>query len=157
MDLKEKASYIKGLFEGSKLNLDDDKNKIFGLSVDLLQEIAEKVQKLDKISYENTVLIDEIDEDLANIERDFHKIRTNLDTKQTNHMKNCDCNANDSQDQQSLQEEEDEYIEENKYEVSCPSCNRVVELNDEIFEKDDIFCPECGERLNFSFKDDEEV
>ncbi len=149
MDIKEKASYIKGLFEGAKLNLDDDKNKILGHSLDLLQEIAEKLQKLDKVCYENAVLIDEIDEDLANIEKEFHKEKC-----KNGHKKDCDCKGkgDEKKDQELF---EDEYEEEDKYEVSCPSCKRIVELNDEIFEKDDIFCPECGEKLNFNFKDDE--
>lgn len=160
MDLKEKAAYLNGLLEGSNLDFKDEKNKIIKSILGLIQEIAEKVEELDNVCCENSELIDEIDEDLAEIEKNFYK---NVDYNKKNNEKECDCNRKNKQKNSFLETDEesnfknDEYFnKQEKYEISCPNCRRVLEVEEEIFDEDEIFCPECGEKITFDFKDEKE-
>ena len=160
MDLKEKAAYLNGLLEGSSLDFKDEKNKLIKSAFSLIQEIAEKVTELDISCCENSELIDEIDQDLAEIEKSFYK---NIDYGKKNSLKECGCGKKNKQKENFLEivDESDfkneEYFEKQpKYEISCSNCRRVLELEDEIFDDEEIFCPECGEKINFNFKDEKD-
>ncbi len=149
MDLKEKASYLMGLIEGAKIDLNKEENKILKALVGLTQEMAQKLCEIEKTCDDNSMLIDEIDEDLANIEKDVYKHgKTSCSHK--NFKGHCNCEEEENYEEE---DKNKEYLEESDYEVSCPSCKRVVELNDEIFENEDIICPECGEKIDFGFKE----
>ena len=44
------------------------------------------------------------------------------------------------------------------YEVTCPACGAIVEADEEILLSDDFSCPNCGEKFEIDFdEDDEEV
>ena len=143
MDLKEKASYVVGLLEGIGLDFSKEENKILKSVVELLQDMSEKIYELERKSEDNAALIDELDEDLANVEEDLY---SKVDAMSCGgHKKgHCHCGRREGE----LNSEEDE----ESYEVSCPNCGRIVEIDDEIFDKEDIVCPECGEKVNFDFK-----
>lgn len=161
MDLKEKASYVKGLLEGLNLDYKNENNKILKIMVDLFQEMVEKLQEIEDVSYENSALIDELDEDLANVEKDFYnkKDRNNVNCKHKGVKNKCNCSASQEEEnenfQNKIQSDDNEDVE---YEISCPNCSRVVELTDEIFNsEEEIICPECGEKINFDFKDSDKL
>lgn len=138
MDLKERASYIMGLLEGSKLDFSKEENKILKSLADLMQKTTEKIYELEQQNEENSILIDELDEDLANVEQDLYSGEDfGCCAKE-----GCDC---------SHEEMHHEGEKEENYEISCPECGRTVELNDDIFEKEDMVCPECGKKIEFDF------
>lgn len=155
MDLKEKASYILGLMEGAKLDYSKEENSIVKNIAELLHSVALKVEEIKGICDENSALLDEIDEDLSNVEKDVYgckkfSCKDNSGDAYNQDEHGCKCvaakqNAND-----------EDFVEDGNYEVACPNCKRVIELDDEIFEKDEIVCPDCGEKINFDFKEDDE-
>ena len=49
-------------------------------------------------------------------------------------------------------DEDDEII----YEVKCPTCDEVINLDEHMLEMGGIKCPNCGEELEFDAIDDEE-
>lgn len=160
MDLKEKAAYLNGLLEGSNLDFKDEKNKIIKSAFNLIQEIAEKVTELDVTCCENSELIDEIDQDLAEIEKSFYK---NISYDKKNGLKECKCGKKDKQKEDFLEivndsdfKDERYFDKKAKYEICCSNCRRVLELEDEIFGEEEIFCPECGEKIDFDFKDEKD-
>ena len=61
-------------------------------------------------------------------------------------------------------EYEDDYEDEDDfdfgdeviYEVKCPVCNAVINLDEEMLEAGSIECPDCGEELEFDADDVEE-
>lgn len=131
MNLTEKAAYIKGLIEG--INLDDNKEetKILKSIVDLLEDVALSIKDLDNAFEEHSEIIDELDENLADVEDIVYGCDCN--------DSDCGCCGCDSE----------------IYKVSCPNCEQVIELNEGMFAKDEneILCPNCGEKLEFSFED----
>lgn len=168
MDLKEKASYIIGLLEGLNLDFGKEKNKLIDLTLSLIKDMASKIEELESICLDNAALIDELDQDLASVESDFVKSNSGCKTSCKNKiygqytLKNMRSkDSNEMQDMESFQDgehfgNEDEYEKEDPYEVSCPNCSRVFEIDEEVFKKDDLYCPECGEKIEFDFKDEQE-
>ena len=73
MELKEKASYIIGLLEGSNLDFGKEKNKIIDLTLSLIKDMASKIEELESVCFENSALIDEIDRDLTEVENTIAK------------------------------------------------------------------------------------
>ena len=46
--------------------------------------------------------------------------------------------------------------DETIYEVKCPSCGSVINLDEDMLEAGAIDCPDCGEELEFDVDDVEE-
>ena len=153
MDLKEKASYVKGLLEGLNLDYKNENNKILKIMVDLFQEMAEKLQEIENVNYENSALLDELDEDLANIEKNYYNEKNKSNCKHKGHKNSCSCSSLEDFNNENFNNENSD--KEAEYEISCPNCKRVIELTEEFFNdnEEDIICPECGEKINFELKD----
>ena len=48
----------------------------------------------------------------------------------------------------------DEYYEDEDdevYEVTCPACNDIVYLDEDMLAEGEIACPNCGTNLEFDF------
>ncbi len=142
MDLKEKASYIMGLLEGSKLDFSKEENKVLKALAELMQQTTEKIFELEQQNEENSILIDELDEDLANVEQDLY----NGENFGCCGEDGCGCSHIDG-----IENETEEEVKEG-YEISCPECGRIIELNEEIFKNEDIVCPDCGKKIDFDIK-----
>ena len=69
MTLTEKVAYLKGLMEG--LNTDD---KVIGLIADILSDMAGEIQGMQDDMEEISEVVDTIDEDLGELEKDFYDI-----------------------------------------------------------------------------------
>ena len=153
MDLKEKASYVKGLLEGLNLDYKNENNKILKIMVDLFQEMAEKIQEIENVSYENSALLDELDEDLANVEKSYYNEKNKSHCKHKGHKNSCGCSSLEEFSNENFNNGNSD--KEVEYEMSCPNCKRVIELTEEFFNdnEEDIVCPECGEKINFELKD----
>jgi len=56
-------------------------------------------------------------------------------------------------------EEDDEtngFLDEEEYETICPTCGKVILLDEHMLEEGETVCPNCGEELEFDF-DEEEI
>ena len=124
MDLTEKSAYIKGLIEGMNLDPAKDETKILEAMADLLGDLATGVQNLETVCSENSEVIDELDEGLADVEDIIYRCK---------HSK-CGCCDDD---------------EDVAYKTSCPNCENVIQLDDEMIASGDVICPNCGEKLEF--------
>ena len=68
----EKISYLKGLFEGLKIDENKDEGKILKGVLDVLSEISLAIEDIDEGLAETNELVDEIDEDLGYLEDEFY-------------------------------------------------------------------------------------
>ena len=128
MSLSEKASYLKGLMDGMKLNTETDENRLLAKIVELLHDMAVSVDDLE----DNAIAVsDELDE-----------IEDNLDAI----------------DEYLMDDDDDDYDfdDDSIYEVTCPKCGEVEQLSEEELLKGSIACPKCGEPLEFEFDEDDE-
>ncbi|MCQ4021647.1 MULTISPECIES: CD1247 N-terminal domain-containing protein [unclassified Ruminococcus] len=135
MTLTEKAAYIKGLIDGLKLDESKDETKVMKAILDLLSDMAMTVEDIDDAVGELTDEVDEIDEALADVEDELYG--------------DCDCDDYDEYDDcDCFDDDEDVY-----YEVTCPTCGEVINLQEDVLLCGETSCPKCGEALEFDFSD----
>ena len=131
MTLSEKAAYLKGLMDGLKLDTDKDENKVLAAIVDMLHDVAENVSDLEDV-------VDTISDELDCIEEDLDTIDEYL--------------MDDEDDDDEYDFGDDETI----YEVKCPTCGEVINLDEEMLDEGSTVCPSCGEELEFDTEETDE-
>lgn len=136
MDISEKAAYVKGLFDGLEMDMSDKQNKVLKALVDLVNEMAEEVSQLNQ-SYDDVCdQIDALDEDLSGVEDMLYDEYEDED-------ESCDCGFCGNG------------LEDTAYEVTCPTCNTTIGLDEDSLNDGGITCPNCGEILEFDYDEDE--
>lgn len=133
MTLTEKAAYIKGLAEGLSLDASKPETKIINALIDLVDDISLAVCDLEDELILVGEQVDEVDEDLDALESYVYD------------DDDCDCCCDDCCD------DEDEF-----FEVECPACGEVINVDEGILESGSIECPACGENLEFDIEYDDE-
>ena len=137
MNISEKAAYVKGLFDGMELDMNDKQNKILKSLIDLVSEMAEEISELGQCYDDVCDQIDALDEDLTGVE-DVLFEDDNDDEKV------CDCDtcvgAGDDM----------------TYEVTCPTCGKTIALSEEAVEQGSMKCPNCDELLEFDYDDEDD-
>jgi len=140
MNLTEKAAYLKGLKDGLNLNTETAEGKLIAALIDLVNEMAESITDVEDMGYAITEELDAIEDELDAIEdvldEDFED----------------DYDEDDADDSDEDYEFDDEVI----YEVKCPTCGEVINLDEEMLEAGGIECPNCGEELEFDASETEE-
>lgn len=150
MTISEKSAYLKGLMDGLNLNTDSAEGKMISAIVELLGDVSKKVTDIEDTTIAISDELDEIEEDLDAIE-DYI-----LDDEDDWFDEDEDEDDEDDYEDEDYEEgfdfgDEDSTI----YEVEC-ACGEIIDFDEETLEKGSIQCPNCGETLEFSLKDDEE-
>ncbi len=134
MTLTEKAAYLKGLAEGTKI---DDK-----LTLKLLELVSDMADKIDALEAEletHYAYLDELDHDLGELEEEVYDLEDEFDECCDD---DCDCDDDDC-DCCDCDDDEDEVF----YEVTCPACGEKVYF-DETVDPAEITCPACNEKFD---------
>lgn len=132
MEIKSNAAYIKGLAEGLGLNNDTKEGKVICALIDLVSDMAEKINDLESECAELREYIEEIDGDLGLVEDDLYLDGSEDDNYDSDFEDDFD---NDFEDDNSGY---DEFV--------CPACGEIICV-DENLDIADISCPACGEKL----------
>ena len=133
MDIKEKASYIKGLFDGYELDMEKKETKIISKLIDLSIDLSEKVEELENENRELRSYLTELAEDFVALEDSVYSE-----------------NDEDYADYSDLDEPEDEdytFDEEEYYEIECPHCSEKICFTDDV-EVADLVCPACRKPID---------
>lgn len=120
MNLTENAAYLKGMAEGLKAGTGAEatpKDKLIEKLLDLTIEMAETIESLQKECEELREYADELDSDLGDVEEYLF-----------------------------ADDDDEEYGEDETYEVTCPSCGEVICFDDSI-DPEELICPACGEEF----------
>lgn len=125
MGISENAAYIKGLFEGYEIDAKAGEGKIIGKMIDLLSDMAEKINALEAENKELREYVEELDHDLGEVEEDFY-----------------------FDDDEDYEDDDDDYEGDDSayYELECPSCGEVVCFDDTL-DPETLVCPACGEKI----------
>lgn len=131
MTTLERVAYLKGLADG--MNIDDSTNegKLLLAIVDVLEDIASDLADACDDLIEMEEVVDELNEDLEDLEEMIY----------------------DDEDDDEDSDEDD--FDDTLYEVECPSCGDVICLDEGMIEEGGIDCPNCGEKLEFEFEDED--
>ena len=143
--LKEKASYVKGLMEGLGLDEDKKETRLFGAIIDLLNDVADGVCNLDQDIEDICEEMDAMDEDIAGLEDEVYGDECCGDSEKCNCKEGCDCGCDCDCDEDT---ENDIF-----YEVTCPSCNQKMRLDEKTLTQEKTNCLNCGELLEFDLED----
>lgn len=129
----ERVSYIRGLAEGLELDADKKEVKVLNAIIDLLDDMAFSMSEMEGNLNDMADQVDAIDEDLGSLEDDFYE-----------------------EDEEAEEEDSDEDEDGCYYEVTCPNCNETVCLSEDLVEKGQMECPNCGELLEFDLDDEDD-
>lgn len=125
MSMMESIAYLKGLAEGLEIDETSKEGKLLLAIVNVLDEMAESISDIEDVCEEFDELIDIIDEDLGDLENDFY----GLSDEEDDDDEDLDC--------------------DDLYEVTCPNCEDVIYLDEDMLLEGDIDCPNCGQKLEF--------
>ena len=150
MTISEKAAYLKGLMDGLNMDLEKPEGKMISAIVELLGDVTRRVTDIEETTIAISDELDEIEEDLDAIE-DYI-----LDEE--------DEDYDDFEDEDEDWDDDEDYEEgfdfgdedSTIYEVKC-ACGNIIDFDEETLEKGSMICPECGETLEFSFDDEDEI
>ena len=142
MTLSEKSAYLKGLMEGMQLSTETDEGKMIAALVDTIGQIASSISDLEENAIAVSDELDEIEETLDAME-DF-LLDEEFDEE--------DDEDEDDEEDDDFDFDDDEVI----YEVECPACGEIINIDEEMLEAGSIACPNCGEELEFDLDDEEE-
>lgn len=138
MTNSERASYIRGLMVGLELDPETKETKVFQAMMDLLEDLSATVTELEDGLDTITEEVEGIDEALEEIGELIYQ----------------DCSCGDHHDHSHCRHDEDD--EEIEFEVVCPGCKKVIEVDEEMLNLDTMTCPQCGGALEFVFDDDDD-
>ena len=127
MTLTEKVAYLKGLAEGLALDESKPETKVINAMIDILDDLALTVADLEDGLDIFSEQLDAVDEDLDELEGFVYEEFDDDD---------CDCGCCGDDD-------------EDYYDVECPTCGEVIEIDADILEEGSINCPNCNELLEF--------
>lgn len=138
MSISERVSYLKGLADGMKISDDSNEGKLLKEIISLLADMCDEIDAIDDAQIELAEQLDAVDEDLAAIEEIVYEDFEECDGD----CEDCDldCEFNDFDDDDEV------------YEMTCPKCNDIVYVDNEMLSEGDINCPNCGEKLDFDFE-----
>ena len=114
--LKERGAYLRGLVEGMHLSDATNEGKQLKAIIEVLDDVALAVDDMEEVQEQMSEQIDNIDEDLAEIERIVFD-----------------------------EEEYDDYVDAGEIEIECPHCSEKVTVDEDVLEDESstIECPYC--------------
>ena len=140
MTLSERTAYLKGLMEGMNIDTDTNEGKLFKAIIETLDDMALTVSDVEDV-------VDAVCDELDSIEEDLDTIEEYLLDEE---------DEDEDEDEEWDDEDEFDFGDETIYEVKCPSCGSVINLDEEMLEAGAIDCPDCGEELEFDIDDEED-
>ncbi len=152
MTLSEKSAYLKGLMEGMKLSTETDEGKMIAAIVELLGDVTKTLGDVQETTIAISDELDEIEDDLDAIE-DFIM---SMDEDDFEDEDEDDFFDDEDEDDFEDMDEGFEFGDEDTtvYEVRCV-CGNVIDFDEETLEEGSIVCDVCGEKLEFSFDEEE--
>ena len=151
MSLTEKLAYIQGLCEGMELDGTTKEGKVLLAIVDLLDDLTD---------VEDALLYDDEDEDEDEDDDDDECCcggHGHHHHHHHHHGEDCGCGCHDDEDEEEWDDEDltDLYDEENPlYEITCPNCNEVVCMDEDMLFSPDCACPNCGTSFEIEFDEE---
>ncbi len=148
MTIYEKSAYLKGLMDGLNLDTEKAEGKMIAAMVDLLGDLSKRLKDVEETTIAISDELDEIEDDLDAIE-DYI-----LDEEDDEDYDDYDEDEDYDED---FEDEGFDFGDEDStiYEVEC-ACGNIINFDEEILEQGSILCDNCGEKLEFSFEDDED-
>lgn len=145
MTTSEKVAYLKGLAEGMGIQEDAGQGKLFKVIIDILEDLALDLADTKDSLVDLTDGMEDLSDDLAELEDEFY---------------DCLIDDEDEDDEEEDEDEDEEYDEDEEpvfYSVECPGCGYKLTVDEDILDQGTFECPECGEIIDLTKAEVEEV
>lgn len=134
MTITEKVAYLKGLSTGLKISETTDEGKLFVGIIEAMEEMSNIISDLEETQQELSDRMDEMDDDLGVLERDFYG---NAREKDFHYEVECpNCGDTIVLDAEMLE----------KGEIGCPGCGEKLEFD---FDEEEYGCSSCDGDHNY--------
>ena len=138
MTTSDKVAYLKGLAEGMGINEDAGQGKLFKVIIDILEDLSLDLADTRDSMTDLSDALEAVSDDLAELEEEFYEGYLDDD---------------DDED-----EDEEDYEDEPVfYSVKCPGCGFELTVDEDILDQGSFECPECGEVIDLTKAEVEEV
>ncbi|MBE5769104.1 MAG: hypothetical protein E7333_05905 [Clostridiales bacterium] len=145
--LTDKVSYLTGLADGMKLNMEKDANRLIVEMLGILKELAEEVEMLEDAQAELSDYVESIDDDLCDLEETLFDEEE--DECSCGHD-DCDCDEDEDYDEDEDEDDDDEVIV-----YTCPECGYEIEFALSEFD-DNMLCPGCKKPVFPEYDEEDE-
>ena len=135
MTISEKVAYIQGLYDG--LGLDGEKSGEARILAELLDVMKEVGQRLDGVD----TILDSFDEELDALGDSVADLE--------------DAVFDDEDEEDEFSFDSDGDLDEDFFEIPCPTCGEDLVVDDESLAAGVVDCPACGGKFALSFEDEE--
>lgn len=122
VNLKRDLSYIEGLLEGDENHRDHVESKALHRLLDIVDQLVESVEQLDRRQSELEEYVEAVDEDLNDLELLVYDDEDDEEFDEPVYVVCPECG------EEVVVEAED--LEDDSIELLCPKCNTVLELQD---------------------------
>jgi len=137
MTISEKVAYIQGLYDG--LGLDGEKSgeaRILSELLDVMKEVGQRLDGVDTILDSFDEELDALGDTVADLE---------------------DAVFDDEEEDDGFSFGEDEDgLDEDFFEIPCPTCGADLVVDDETLAAGVVDCPACGGKFALSFEDEKD-
>ena len=147
MTTSEKVAYLKGLAEGMGIQEDAGQGKLFKVIIDILEDLALDLADTKDSLVDLTDGMEDLSDDLAELEDEFYDYL--IDDE--------DEDEDDEEEDEDEEYDEDEDGEPVFYSVECPGCGYKLTVDEDILDQGTFECPECGEIIDLTKAEVEEV
>ena len=146
--LTDKASYLKGMAAGLKLNMEKDTNQLLLEVLNMLGDIAEEMDAMADAHDELNEYVESIDADLADLEETLFGDDEEDECGCHCGHDDCDCEDEDCD----CEEDSDELIS-----YACLHCGHDIEFRaSDVDFDEDYLCPACGKPVFPELEEDED-
>ncbi|MDR0951409.1 MAG: hypothetical protein LBM18_00585 [Oscillospiraceae bacterium] len=177
MTTQEKVAYLKGLAEGLELGKTTKEEKLISAIIDTLETISTDITELEDTVAEFGDELDDIGEELDAISDDLADVEEAF----FGDMEDDDF---DFDEFYGLDDDDDEDEDDDEcghthgegcchgrhkhgegcchhhsvmYEVTCPGCENMITIDEDVLALGKIQCPNCGGTLEFVSEEEEET
>ena len=141
MTTSEKVAYLKGLAEGMGIDENAGQGKLFKVIIDILEDLSLDLADTRDSMTDLSDALEAVSDDLAELEEEVYEGF-------------LDDDDDDEDDYDEDDEDEDEPV---FYSVECPGCGFRLTVDEDILEGGSFECPECGEVIDLTKAEVEEV
>ena len=142
MTTPEKVAYLKGLMEGMELDTSSKEGKLFSMIAEILEDLALDVEDIEDNTFDLAEELDALSDDVADLEDIIYDDDDeDEDDEDDSDCCGCCCAGDD----------EDPVF----FEVTCPSCDKTITVDEDVLNLGSIQCPSCGEMMEFDIEEED--
>ena len=142
--LIQKVSYLKGLAEGLGVSANTNEGRLIVGIMDVLDDVVESLSELEASHADLNEYVESLDQDVSDLEETVYGDDDDEDC--------CDHDHYDDDDEDYEDDDDVDYIE-----VECPNCHETVYFDEEVFDDDDeVTCPSCNKSVLVEDDDDDD-